>query len=337
MWQKIIETYKSGINEVIGLIKDMHNNFNEKISGLQTENEKLNARITELEAKINKNSNNSSKPPSTDGYKKPKVTNSRTKSNKKTGGQPGHVGVTLDKISNPNEVFEINTDDFCSCSYDLSNVESSVKTRQVFDIPKIEVKVTEYKVHEKVCPICGKVHKAEFPANVTQPVQYGEKMKALIVYLKDYQFLPLKRTAEAIKDITNQKISQGTIVNISEQLSASLENVVEEIKEEIKNSDVIHSDETGVRVGGKTQWMHVASTETLTHYQIHEKRGYEATSAIGILPNFKGTLVHDHWKPLYKYEECTHAECNAHNIRYLLDIYENYKQEWANRMISILV
>jgi len=219
----------------------------------------------------------------------------------------------------------------------LDKVLGDTKTRQVFDIPEVIVTVTEYKIHEKTCPICGKIHKAAFPESITQPVQYGENMQSLMVYLKDYQFLPLKRAVEAIKDITGQKISEGTIVNVSGRLYCALEKTVDGIKETIKKSDVIHCDETGVRIIGKTQWMHVTSTQTSTYYEVHKKRGYEATSAIGILPEFQGTIVHDHWKPLYKYDQCTHAECNAHNIRYLLDVYKNYKQDWAQDMLSLLV
>jgi transposase len=328
--QKIIAAYNSGLTEISSLIKDMNNSFNQQISD-------LNARISELEARINKNSSNSSKPPSSDGYKKPKITNSRKKSEKKTGGQPGHMGVTLVKLLTPDKIIEIPTENFCGCGCDLRDVSSRIKTRQKLDIPKIVMHATEYRVHEKVCPICGKVHKSEFPSGVTQPVEYGENMKALMIYLKDYHFLPLNRTVEAINDITGQKVSEGTIVNASERLYKSLEGVVNEIKEKIKESGVVHCDETGIRSENKLIWLHVASTETLTYYEAHKKRGFEATTDIGILPGYTGTVMHDHWKPLYKYTDCTHAECNAHNIRYLSDIYQNYKQEWANTMISLLV
>jgi transposase len=355
---KIVEIFNNGINSVILLVRNMEAEFNaainqqtsglinlnttiahqnKEIEDLIKSNLEMRLKLIELEARLNKNSSNSSKPPSSDGYKKPKIANSRVKSNKKTGGQIGHTGSTLNKIATPDKVVEMKVENFCSCNYDLRNLDSSTETRQVFDIPKIILEVIEYIIHKKVCPICGKVHKTEFPAHVKQPVQYGANMQTLMVYLKDYQFLSLKRTAEAIKDITGQKVSEGTIVNASEQLSVSLEKVMVDIKSEIKNSEVIHCDETGIRVRGKTQWLHVASTATSTHYEVHEKRGYEATSHIGILPGFIGTIVHDHWMPLYKYTECTHAECNAHNIRYLIDIFQNYKQEWANSMMSLLI
>jgi len=347
---KIIEVYNKGINEVISLVKNMNsgltgeiNNLNQHISDLnlqigdlQNKNIELSSRLKELEARINKNSSNSSKPPSTDGYKK-HVKNNRTKSGRLPGGQSGHEGSTLNKVDNPDKVVELNIPDTCTCGHDLKSVEDKFRSRQVFDIPKITLTVNEYMTHEKVCPICGKVHKTEFPSNVTQPVQYGENMKILMNYLTGYQFLPLGRAAEAIRDITNQTVSEGTIVNAQKQLYDVLEQPVNVIKERIINSDVVHFDETGMRSEGRTQWVHAASTESLTYYEAHDKRGAEAAKDIGILPKFKGTSVHDHWMPYYTFTDCTHGECNAHNVRYLKDIVDNYKQEWAGDMISLLV
>lgn len=347
---KIIEVYNKGINEVISLVKNMNNglsseinNLNQNISDLnlqigdlQKKNEELNSRLKELEAQINKNSSNSSKPPSTDGYKK-HVKNNRIKSGRLPGGQPGHEGSTLNKVDNPDKVVDLNIIDTCTCGCDLKSVEDKVRSRQVFDIPRIKIDVIEYTVHEKVCPVCGKVHKTEFPLNVTQPVQYGENMKILMNYLTGYQFLPLGRAAEAIYDITKQTVSEGTIVNTQKQLYGILEQSVNAIKKKIIDSDVVHFDETGMRSEGKTKWVHVASTESLTYYEAHEKRGAEAAKDIGILPKFKGTSVHDHWIPYYTFTDCTHGECNAHNVRYLKDIVDNYKQEWASDMIGLLI
>ena len=158
-----------------------------------------------------------------------------------------------------------------------------------------------------------------------------------MVYLNQYQFLPLNRTVEAVKDLTEQKISEGTIVNACKDLYNSLTSTIDNIKNTLINSDVIHCDESGVRSEGKTKWIHVASNDNTTYYEIHDKRGYKATSEINILPKFTGTMVHDHWKPLYKYTDCTHAECNAHNIRYLIDIHQNYKQCWAEKMMLLLI
>ena len=357
---KIIKTYNEGISAVITVVKDMSSRIDflgGTITGLNTEITGLNAqvgslndaihdmkesnakqemRIAELEARLNKNSNNSSKPPSQDGYRKaPK--NSRQKSGKATGGQPGHEGKTLDKVAKPDEIIELKTQTICDCGYNLETVENSRKTRQVFDIPKPRVLVAEYVTHSKVCPGCGKVHKSKFPLGVTQPTQYGETMQTLMNYLTMYQLIPLNRATEAIRDITGQSISEGTLVNSAKALSDKVSGAVESIKQAIIQTAVAHFDETGIRSEGKTKWMHVASTESLTYYEVHDKRGEQAALDIGILPSFLGTAVHDHWRPYYCFSDCTHAECNAHNLRYLKDIVDNYQQEWAGEMAGLLI
>ena len=303
---------------------------------IHLENERLTIENGELRARINQNSTNSSKPPSSEGYSKaPK--NSRVKSGRLPGGQPGHDGRTLDKVETPDEVIEYKLPEICNCGCNLNGIESTRKTRQVFDFPKPRLRVKEYVTYETKCPGCGKIHKSDFPAGVTQPVQYGENMQTLMNYLTQYQLIPLKRAAEAIRDITDQEVSEGTLVNVSNALYEELKNPVKDIKEQIIDSDVVHFDETGMRSEGKTKWMHVAATEKLTYYQFHDKRGEKAARDIGILPNFKGTAMHDHWKPYYCFTDCTHAECNSHNLRYLKDVVENYHQDWANDMTSLLI
>lgn len=331
---KIINAYDKGIDEVVNLVKEMISEQSIEISKLREANQKLTEKIVELEARLNKNSNNSSKPPSTDNFRKP--VNSREKSGKPTGGQFGHEGRTLLKSETPDEVIDMRIKQ-CDCGYCLEGVQGIERTRQVFELPEIKLETTEYIVNEVVCPICKKVHKTEFPKTVTQPVQYGERMQAFMSYLTDYQLIPLERATEMISDITGQKVSEGTLVNVNKRLNNSLEGVETTIKEQLKNAEVVHFDETGMRQGGKTKWLHSASTEKLTHYAVHEKRGAKATKEIGILPDFKGTAVHDHWTSYYKYNECTHAECNSHHTRSLKGIYENYGHEWAENMRVLLI
>ena len=182
-------------------------------------NLQLNMRVSELEARLNKNSNNSSKPPSSDGYKK---INSRVKTEKPTGDQWGHEGKTLDKVENPDEIIEYRLPETCDCGFNLKDIEGKKKTRQVFDIPKPELRVTEHVTFVKVCPICGKIHKTDFPAEVTQPTQYGKNIQAQMNYLTLYQMIPLERAAETIKDITGHTISEGTLVNAAKRLQMTL-------------------------------------------------------------------------------------------------------------------
>ncbi len=321
--ESIIKSYNEGINAVITLVKDLNQDFliqmgslTSEINALKIVNLEFSTRIAELEARLNKNSSNSSKPPSSDGYKK-KIQNNRVKNGRSTGGQPGHKGHTLLKVENPDSIVDVRIEDHCDCGGNLSHINDIIRTRQEFELPEIKPIVTEYRTHEKTCPQCGKVHRSEFPAHISQPTQYGVNMKALMVYLTDYQLIPLKRAVETIEEMIGQTVSQGTLVATSETLYKTLEKPVEAIKQQIKESNVVNFDETGIRSEGKTKWIHVASTETLTYYEMHEKRGTEAAVAIGILPVFKGTAIHDHWKTYYTFEGCTHGECNSHNLRYL--------------------
>jgi transposase len=206
----------------------------------------------------------------------------------------------------------------------------------VFEIPVIKTKVTEFRTHEVECPDCHTIHKTEFPKEVTQPVQYGENIQALISYLTMYQFLPLERATEAISDIIHQIVSEGTLVNVNNRVHKNLEGSETSIKEQLKASGVVHFDETGMSCGGKRYWLHSASTKLLTHYAVHKKRGAKATNDIGILPELTGTAVHDHRMPYYTFQNCSHAECNAHNIRNLKGVYEDYKHKWAGDMANVI-
>lgn len=170
----IAKTYNDGINAVIALLNGIYSKLEtvtEELVDIKEENKKLNERVSDLEARLNKNSGNSSKPPSSDELKKPR--NMREKSGKRTGGQPGHEGRTLNKVENPDEVIEYKVPGDYDCGCDLNNVNHTKKTRQIFDIPKVKIRVTKHVTYEVVCSKCGKVHKTDFPPEVTQPTQYG--------------------------------------------------------------------------------------------------------------------------------------------------------------------
>lgn len=298
--------------------------------------EKLRARIRELEAQVNKNSRNSSKPPSTDGFKKPEPKSLRPKSNKSTGGQKGHQGKTLGQDPNPDEIVTYPVDQCHQCGHSLADVASRVERRQLFDIPPISIATTEYRGEIKSCPICQAQNRASFPQGVEAPVQYGPNLKALGVYLHHYQLLPYKRICELLGDLVDQPVSQATLVDADRQAYQKLEGVEETVAQQLRASSVAHFDETGVDVNGKGQWLHVASTDTLTHYTVDPKRGQKGINAGGILPDFDGVAVHDAWKPYFKYN-CDHALCNAHHLRELTGIYEQEGQQWAKDMMDLLV
>ena len=210
-----------------------------------------------------------------------------------------------------------------------------MKKRQVHDLPPMRLIVTEHQGEIKRCP-CGHLNKAVFPEGVHAPTQYGPGLKAVAVYLKNYQFLPYERTCELLADLFDCRISEGTLDNILSQCHEQLEAPVQQIKEHIAQAPVAHFDESGARVESKLWWLHVASTANATYYDIHPRRGAEAIDLIGILPDFVGRAIHDFWQPYLGYG-CAHGLCNAHHLRELIFVHEQYQQAWANTMIDCLL
>jgi transposase len=302
---------------------------------VQAENERLIQENAELRARLNQNCTNSSQPPSSNPFIKPKSL--RVKTGRKPGGQPGHQGSTLQVTTTPDEVVEHKVDACSYCGGDLSQVVPTVsQTRQVVDV-KIVPLVTQHSVQSKTCPVCGKQTAADFPRGVDHYLQYGNTYKSLIVYLNQVNFVPYQRLAQISKDVLGIPVSQGTLVNIVHKCGWSLKSALANIKDQLIKSSVAHFDETGTRVKGKTQWLHSAGNEQFTYLETHPKRGSAATQAIGILPEFTGTAVHDFWKSYYHYGKCKHALCNAHILRELNGIVENYHQTWAVKMKGLLL
>jgi len=285
--------------------------------------------ITLLANRLNLNSTNSSKPPSSDPNweKKPK-----SKTDKKPGGQKGHVGTTLKKVDDPDKIKEIKVDrkKLPAGRYRQVGFES----RQVFDIDISRV-VTEYRA-QILEDANGKQFVASFPEGVKKAVQYGMGLKAHSVYMSQFQLIPYNRIQDYFADQLHIPVSEGSIFNFNMKAFRLLADFEGLVKNKLATSDLAHADETGINIGGKGHWLHCVSNNDWTFYHPHKKRGLDAMNDMGILPEFKGILCHDHWKPYYKID-CTHALCNAHHLRELTRAFEQDGQKWAQELSNLLV
>lgn len=341
--EHILNAYKAGPEAVVSLVEYLQQRFaasldemSAALNQLSEANRKLVDRIRVLEEKINKDSHNSNKPPSSDGLAR-KFGSKRQPSGKRPGGQKGHEGTTLQMVKHPQHV-QIHEVTKChGCGKSLQHTKpQGYEARQVFDIPPIVVEVTEHRAQVKRCASCGALSTAPFPEGVNHRTQYGARLKAYAVYLKNYGFLSYDRAAQAFVDLFGIPLSVGTLASIDQRCARRVEGVVEEIRQKLIGSKVVHFDETGLNVNGELYWLHAAGTRGLTYYFPHIRRGSEATDQIGILPGLKGNAVHDNWMPYMKYD-CSHSLCNAHHIRELTAVYEQGGQPWAQWMIGFLI
>jgi transposase len=312
-------------------------------------NHQLQRRIRELERDVEhggvtleRDSHNSSMPPSLDPpWKKVQRTRSlRKKTGLKVGGQPGHCGATLRQVAHPDQIIIHSLEACRGCGAHLHHSKQlATIRRQVFDICDGRLQVTEHRAQARRCSQCATINKAKFPASVRAPVQYGLAVLSRSVYLHHYQLLAVARTAETMRDLFNCAISAATIQRAARVASGKLVNTEQRIKAAIRDSEVIGVDETGLRVAGQGAYIHVARTEGLTHYAYDERRGKAAMDEIGILPQFRGTLVRDGYLSYSRYEQCRHSLCNAHLLRELVFIEEvdPTQKIWTAPLSKLLV
>ena len=299
---------------------------------LRAENAVLTGRLAELERRLGLNSSNSGKPPSSDGLNKPpRVSSLREPSGKRTGGQKGYPGKTLRRTETPDVTIDHYPELCAGCGEPLTAAMATDHVaRQVFDLPEpTPLIVTEHRAHDCRCVTCGTRTRAAFPQGVSAPVQYGERISAFVLYLLHYQLLPEQRLAALMADLFGVKLVTATIARISQDCAHRFRDFADAVRDHVASAPVKHMDETGFRISGKTQWLHIASTVWLTFYRVSAKRG-------SLLAKVTGIVVHDHWKPYYTMTGVLHALCNAHHLRELKALVEIEKEDWAHNMQRLL-
>lgn len=304
---------------------------------LQADNAGFRQRLEQLERQVGLNSSNSGKPPSSDGLGKPsaqpRTRSLRGRSGKRSGGQPGHAGATLRRTETPDRVEDHLPTHCGGCGTELAGADTVGEpvVRQVFDLPEPRpLEVSEHRAHLRACAACGQQTRAGFPEGVNAPVQYGPRVIATAVYLQNAQFLPEERLAEVMQDLFGAPLCAATLANMTAKAAQLWRGLSASVHELLTaGPGVKHLDETGFRIRGQTQWLHVIGTRWLTSYRTSPRRG--------ALPSgLQGCLVHDHWGPYFTLEGVVHAMCNAHHLRELQALVEIDKEVWAGQLQRLL-
>jgi transposase len=295
---------------------------------LRSENQTLKARVAELERQLNQNSGNSSKPPSSDGFRKPpKPTSLRQKSGKPSGGQKGHAPHRLEPTPTPDTIIDHLPEAFqgCTCGTTPTLADSIfVSSRQIFDTPPPPpLHVTEHRIHTCRCPKCGKKAMATAPEWAITKAQYGPNILGMAAYLNVWQLLPERRSAQVISDLLGVKLAPATVASHVQRLAARGKAVYEALREKVRNAAVKHADETSVG----NLWLHVLSTAYETVYRFSAKRG-------DIDDQVKGILMRDHFAPYNKLKGVEHAFCNSHHQREFMGVQLD-GEAWASEAFDL--
>jgi transposase len=320
------------------------------IAQLQTRIAEQDAEMAELKRQLAASSRNSSQPPSADGLGKPAPKSLRSRSGRKPGGQPGREGRTLRQVAVPDEVVVHEPAECAGCGSTLTadGPPAGVIRRQVFDIPQITVRVVEHRLVSRRC-VCGSLTRASGPSGVKAPVQYGPHAAAIAVYLCLGQHLPVERTAGLLAELFGTPMATGTVAAWTSRAAAGLAPFTAAARRALAEAELVHADETGLRVAGRLHWLHVASSTRFTVLFCHRRRGKEAIDAAGVLPHCTGTLVHDAFAPYARYPAARHALCNAHLLRELIAVVDHHTAHpataggmpagwcWAQQVIDALL
>src|SRR6266487_4375823 len=310
------------------------------VIGLQEELQRLNDLLAQ-------NSQNSSRPPSSDRSQRdrrpktedppPKPKSLRAKSGRKPGGQCGHPGRTLQFCDQPKEIL-VHPLKTCACGEDLCRQPvQDFERRQVFDLPPLQLVCTEHRAEIKDCPCCHSCHTAPFPPEVKAPIQYGRSFLALLSYLYDAQQCSSRRIRQMCAELFGYAVSESTLQDAREEQFQALEPFEQQLERILPQEPILHADETGVLINKVTHWLHVLATPMLTFFSVQAKRGAEAIEAIGIIPKFRGWLMHDFLSSYLGFDNCLHTFCKSHLLRELVFLFEEHGQAWAGRLHDLFL
>ena len=307
------------------------------LAGLVDYTLELQAQVGRLRDAAAQNSHNSSRPPSTDRAEAPKPKSLRPKSGRRSGGQPGHPGRTLEFSSHPQH-FQIHPLVECDCGEDLSQEPVlDFQRRQVFDLPSLSLECTEHRAEIKECPCCERTCQAPFPAEVQAPVQYGKNLRALLSYLYDAQEGASLRIREMCQEMFGYAVSEATLQKARQEQHEALEPFEHRLVEILPQEPVLHADETSLPVNRVNYWLHVLCTPLMTFFSVQAGRGKEAIEAIGIIPRFTGWLMHDFLPSYLSFENCLHTFCKSHLLRELVFLFEQHQQKWASDLYDLFL
>lgn len=305
------------------------------LEGLEKENIFLRERLAKYETP--KNSRNSSIPPSKDENRPQRNKSLRVKSGKPVGGQQGHEGSHLAMQEHPDKI-EIHVPCYCNeCGADLSSVpEEFAEKRQIIDLPVIVPVCIEHRSYQKQCH-CGHITKSPFPFNVKHPVQYGANTEAMISYLHARQYLSFSRIQEFLNNAFGLAISEGGVHCLLKRFTAKALPFYEEIKNRIFSSDVVGSDETGVKVNGRKHWFWSWQNKQLTFIVHSANRGIATIQHVFEkgLPN--AILNHDRWASHFHCKSKGNQLCTSHLLRDFIYLKELYQSKWATAMNDIIL
>lgn len=316
------------LKQKVEMLNSKVETLTQEIDTLNKENSNLKHRLAKYETP--KNSNNSSIPPSKD-ENRPKRKSLREKSGRKVGGQKGRKGNTLKSVENP-DYTEKYIPDYCkACGKDLSTtIPEYVGKRQVFDIPKIKVTITEHQVFKKTC-ICGCETQSQYPSEANAPVSYGNNIKSLVGYFHARQYLPFKRMKEVFNDVFQVPISEGGIHYLLNNLVAKAQPAYDMIKQRlVANTELsVGSDETGMKVCGKKHWAWTWQNQEATFITITDNRAQRSIDNTFEKGFQNAVLVHDCWRSHFNTKALTHQICMAHLLRDINYLTERYKHKWS--------